>query len=437
MEVFAREYFGKLALSVELLRNNFEVIIGHNHSVRTLALDSRKGSVYYEIKGESNANMPHLTELNRKGICIVGQDEEAGINYLNFEDFMKFRPEVNNIKKFENFFMWGEDDLIHYKITSQKSKLFITGSPRSIFWGEFGSKFFKSRKFEDERISGNYLLLITNLGVKNPLGNLKDSKRYSELSGYPDSYQKYMKERGDWETHAYKSVVRIVKTILAFTSYRIVLRPHPAENMSNWEREFQGEPRVLISKLGNSIPVILGAAHVLHSGSTTGLESLLCNKSTISYNKIIGNDLFEMVSDRFSISPESVSQLVELLNSGEQYLAKHGFEDLIKRKITMRSNIEVLKIQASAISKTQSNFDLNDSSQIEDSNQNKKSISRRLIQRIRYGKNQYEVINKNKRPRISIPTISDDLKRLSTQLDFSSKVDVIELGESTFSLKVR
>jgi hypothetical protein len=206
--------------------------------------------------------------------------------------------------------------------------------------------------------------------------------------------------------------------------------------MSNWEKEFQGEHRVLISKLDNSIPVILGAEHVLHSGSTTGLESLLCNKSTISYSKIIGNDLFEMVSDRFSINPESVSQLVELLNSGEQFLAQHGFEDLIKRKITMHSNIEVLKLQASAISKTQSNFDLNDSSQIEDSNQNKKSFSRRLIQRIRYGKNQYEVINKNKRPRISIPTISEDLKRLSSQLDFTSKVDVIELGESAFSLKV-
>ena len=436
MEVFAREYLGKLALSVELLRNDFEVVIGHNHLVRSLALDSKKGSIFYEIKGESSANMPHLLALKKKGICIVGQDEEAGISYSNFTDFIKFRPEVNNIDKFDSFFLWGEDDLSFYRTKSQNSQLLATGSPRSIFWGNFGRIFYESRKFQDERIVGNYLLLITNLGVKNPLGSLKDSKRFSELSGYPDSYQKYMKERGDWENHAYKNVVRIVKTILALTSYRIVLRPHPAENMSNWEKEFQGEPRVLISKLDNSIPVILGAEHVLHSGSTTGLESLLCNKSTISYNKIIGNDLFEMVSDRFSISPESVSQLVELLNSGEQYLAKHGFEDLIKRKITMHSNIEVLKLQASAISKTQSKFDLNDSSQIEDSNQNKKSVSRRLIQRIRYGKNQYEVINKNKRPRISIPTISEDLKRLSSQLDFTSKVDVIELGESAFSLKV-
>jgi hypothetical protein len=144
-----------------------------------------------------------------------------------------------------------------------------------------------------------------------------------------------------------------------------------------------------------------------------------------------------MVSDRFSISPESVSQLIELINSDEQYLAMYGFEDLIKRKITMHSNIQVLKLQASAISKTQSRFDLKDSSQVEDSNQNKKGFSQRLIQRIRFGKNQYEEINKNKRPTISAPTISDDLNRLSTQLDFASKIDVCELGESTFSLKAR
>jgi hypothetical protein len=123
MEVFAREYLGKLALSVELMRNDFEVVIGHNHLVRSLALDSKKESIFYEIKGESSANMPHLLALKKNGICIVGQDEEAGISYSNFTDFIKFRPEVNNIDKFDSFFLWGEDDLSFYRTKSQNSHL--------------------------------------------------------------------------------------------------------------------------------------------------------------------------------------------------------------------------------------------------------------------------------------------------------------------------
>lgn len=436
MEIFAREYLGKLALSVELLRNNFDVVIGHNHFVRGLALDSRIDSVFYEIKGESGANMPHLYELKKKGICLVGQDEEAGVSYSNFEDFRKFRPEVDNIQKFDKFFFWGEDDLSFYRTTSQKSELLATGSPRSIFWGNFGMKFYESRKLVDERINGNYLLLMTSFGFKNPLGSHREGKRYSKISGYPDSFQKYMADRMTWEDDAHKTVVRVVKAILKFTSYRIVLRPHPSENSLAWEKEFYGEARVLISKADNSIPVILGAAHVLHSGSTTGLESLLCEKSTISYHKIIKADTYEMVSDRFSASPESISELVEMLNSGEQYLAKHGFSDVIKRKILMHSNVEVLKLQAAAISATRPSSALEDKKQNTGTNHNKRNLAQRFMERIQYGKNQYEEINKAKRPRIYLPTVTNDLERLSSLLEFEQKVDVVELADSTFILKV-
>ena len=53
-----------------------------------------------------------------------------------------------------------------------------------------------------------------------------------------------------------------------------------------------------------------------------------------------------------------------------------------------------------------------------------------------YGKNQYEEINKNKRPRIYLPTVTNDLERLSSLLEFEQKVDVVELADSTFILKV-
>ena len=185
LEVFTREYLGKLALSVELLRSNFEVVIGHNHTVRAIALESKKESVYYEIKGESNLNMPHLSELKKKSICLVGQDEEAGISYSNFDDFRKFRPEVENIQKFDQFFLWGEDDLSFYRTSSNKTNLIATGSPRSIFWGDFGTKFYEAKELRDKRIKGKYLLIITNFGAINPLGDKREA--HSLLACIPGS----------------------------------------------------------------------------------------------------------------------------------------------------------------------------------------------------------------------------------------------------------
>jgi surface carbohydrate biosynthesis protein len=402
-----------------------------------MALESKKGSIFYEIKGESKSNMEHLFRLKKKGICLIGQDEEAGISYSNFTDFRNFRPETDNIGKFDHFFCWGNDDLSYYKTHSQNSNLSATGSPRSIFWGNFGIKFYKNRTLKDERIIGKYILLITNLGVKNSLGNSRESKRYSRLSGYPDTYQKYMSQRKVWEDMAYKSVVQIVKAILARTTYNIVLRPHPAESISNWEREFRNEPRVLINKKDHSIPLILAASHVLHAGSTVGIESLLCNVSTISYSKLIPREIWEMVSDRFSTNPESISELVEALNSGEQHLAKLGFENVINSKITRHGDAEVLKSQASAISVTEPKLDLEFSKFDSQNSQAGKSLKFRLEQRIRFGKNQFQAIDEGKRPRIYLPTITDDLRRLSLQLDFEPKVDIIELGGSIFRLTVK
>ena len=437
LEVFTREYLGKLALSVELLRSNFEVVIGHNHTVRAMALEAKKESVFYEIKGESSQNMPHLSELKKRNVCLVGQDEEAGISYSNFEDFKKFRPEVDNIQKFDQFFSWGEDDLSFYRTKSNKTKLLATGSPRSIFWGDFGTKFYEARELQDKRIRGKYLLVITNFGVINPQANKAEARRYARLSGYPDSYDYYMNQRKNWESQAHKSVVQIVNTILASTSYRIVLRPHPAENITKWEREFSGETRVVISKVDDSIPVILGAEHVLHAGSTGGIESMLCNKSTISYSNIIKSQLFEMVSDRFSLAPESISELIEVLNSGARCLPKHGFEDIIKRKITMNGDAQVLELQTRAISEAKPNFELQAPTLNLETTEKSRKLAYRLTQRIKYGKNRYEVINKNKRPIILLSTVKSDHLRLSRQLEFESRVEILEIADSTFRLRVK
>jgi hypothetical protein len=143
-----------------------------------------------------------------------------------------------------------------------------------------------------------------------------------------------------------------------------------------------------------------------------------------------------MVSDRFSASPESISELVEMLNSGEHYLAKHGFSDVVKRKILMHSNVEVLKLQAAAISATRPSSALEGTKQNTSTNHNKRNLTQRFVERIQYGKNQYEEIDKNKRPRIYTPTVTNDLGRLSSLLEFEKKVDVRELADSTFILKV-
>jgi hypothetical protein len=114
-----------------------------------------------------------------------------------------------------------------------------------------------------------------------------------------------------------------------------------------------------------------------------------------------------------------------------------GFENVINSKITRHGDAEVLKSQASAISVTEPKLDLEFSKFDSQNSQAGKSLKFRLEQRIRFGKNQFQAIDEGKRPRIYLPTITDDLRRLSLQLDFEPKVDIIELGGSIFRLTVK
>jgi len=436
MEVFAREYAGKLALSVELLRSDFNVTIGYNHLVRTLALQSERGSIFYEIKGESNSNMEHLSKLKQKNICLVGQDDEAGISYMNFEDFQVFRPEVYNVEKFNNFFMWGEDDLKFYQENSKFMKLTKTGSPRTLFWGNFGRNFYESDNHFKQDPRGKYILLVTSMTFQNPVGRRSEAQRYARKSGYPKSYENSLKDRKVWEKNAFFRILELVDAILKSTDYNLVLRPHPAEDVVHWAKAFSGQNRVFIDVTGPSLPSVIDATHVLHAGSTVGIEALTLGKSTISYNKIITSETFKMVSDEYSISPDTIAELIQLLRSSEEYVALDGFEEMAKRKFSLYGETEVLRLQAQAISETEPESEPNYSEAKPEPERKTKNRGTRILERLRYGKDPYEKIHEKKRPRIQSTKVKDDIEKLSSLLGFHSSTRVVELGESTFKLSI-
>lgn len=434
LEVFTREYLGKLSLAIKLLQHEREVVIGYNHLVRAHALESDQDSVFYEIKGKSQKDMGHLAQLRKKGICLVGQDEEAGISYLNFSDFEVLRPEVQGVMHFESFFAWGEEDFNAYNRNQKLDSVIKTGSPRTVHWGSHGAQFYQENILRIREQFGEFVLLVSNLGSRNNIWTEKEMQKYARNSGYENSYDLAAKNRMLWEEKAFQSTLRIIDTILESTKMHIVIRPHPNENITAWKEYLQGNPRITISKSGDSIPNILASKQVIHSGSTVGLEALLCGVPTISFeNLIASNSGVPMTSNEFSLKINSMDELISYLHSGRCAAPEQDFFEVMKKKLTKYDDVTVLDNQVQIIHEI--NFNKKIRIPLENKSPLDKIMRSRIYQRLKYGKSSYLEIHRNKRPIILLEKIKKDSHKLLNQFEIEHGVKITELGESTFSIK--
>jgi surface carbohydrate biosynthesis protein len=436
MEIFHREYPGKLALALALVEMGNKVHIGYNHFIRNMALESNRGGVYFEIKGKSPKGMDYLSKIRERGVLLVGQDEEAGISYLNFNDFVLNRPEVSGVGFMDKFFAWGLDDFEYYSSHfNGQSEIKQTGSARSLFWGESGKKFYQDEIQVTQNTFGKYILIITNLASRNNLMSKRQMKKFTSNAGYGKDFYKAYSKRQTWENLAYPRIVELINRVTRDTNLKVILRPHPSEDVVQWNSEFANNKKVIISKIGNVAPLIFAADHVIHAGSTVGLEAMLSGISTISYQDIVAYEDYPMTANYYSSKASSITNLVDMLNSNESYLPLAGFANVISNKLTAANNMTLVREMASAINSSQAKS--RNYSQEKDltlTEVRKESFLHRMVDRVQYGKSAYSDIHSHKRPKLSTVQVTKDFHRLSRIIDSNLEVGISEIGESSFTI---
>ncbi len=436
LEVFSREYFGKLALTAELLNSEASVVIGYNHIVRGIALNKSDDSVFYEIKGKSNQGMEHLEILKDRGVGLVGQDEEGSFTYSNFNDFLKFRPEFDNLDIFDSFFTWGERDYLEIR-KSSTTNIKKTGSPRTIFWGDLGEQYFEEEVLKRKNLFGSHVLVLTGFTVVNSVTSRRQNIGMLKSQNYYDTYIKDFREREIWEKDAFGKTISAIEQILKHTNLNVFIRPHPVENLHTWGNIFSGNKRVNVGKNGTSTPAILAAEHVIHLGSTAGFESIVCGKPTTTLEGLLDYDIPPMTSNLYSKQVKTLNDLIE--NISKSASMKNLPQEIVDL-ITYRNDTKVLKDQAETILNIgfQKNINLGNhyEKNINFNDKNSGSIGKisNITNRVRYGKSPVQKLHEHKRPKLSHQEVSFDLKRIQKLLNYKSNFKINELAESTFHI---
>ena len=141
-----------------------------------------------------------------------------------------------------------------------------------------------------------------------------------------------------------------------------------------------------------------------------------------------------MTANRYSQSAQSLDTFVEMLVKGFTHSPREGFSDFIKKRMSFCSTNEPAKIQARIISNLRPPMTIKEEYMELNFKPNKIRRASRIKSRILYGKNQQESLNTHKRPEITLDTVLNDVKALSTIFEIENQFDIKRIAESTFKI---
>ena len=275
IEISSREMLYKIYLCNILSSNGFECYLGSKSEISFL-IEKFSYFIYLD-KGyhKDNSDLIYKKILKNKGV-IVSLDEEGAVD---FEDgsTLKVRYDKKLFNASRLVFFWGKyQTQIIKDITKINSKCIISGHPRfELLKKDFHFLYDYDMNFIQKKYR-KYILINTNMGFGN---NIRGDEFI--LKNYIDRF-KNIKEIIKNDKLKLKYFISLINE-LSKLEFDIVVRPHPEEDFSLYEDEFKLQKNVFITNKKSVVPWIIGSETTIHSDCTTGIESLMLGKKSISY----------------------------------------------------------------------------------------------------------------------------------------------------------
>ena len=329
IEIKSRELLPALYLSKIFLKNDWDVYIGQKQQIFPY-IKIFSESVFF-LKSIVPGEKTLIQKIKRAGHFIATSDPEGlspnppGILSVP----SRFSDET--IELTDIIFFWGKKYYSDFKkiFGSQLKKKIVSGSHIFDYWKFIGKKKPKKQKT---------ILITTSLSLVN------SNQDYFTLM--KDNYKEGLKKD---HVNLLKRQIKIQK--FAFLKYqellkqfdknplekKIILRPHPAENLEFWHkfRKKLKNIELIIDNKDKLENQITDASHVIHFGSTLSYQVRANNKIPIYYPKINVNDL----NKNFNRDVADISHEVKSATELHKKLIGNSFKKK-KSNLICQNNIE-------------------------------------------------------------------------------------------------
>lgn len=350
VENYTREMESRILLGIEAVSNGHQVYISDRTQILENAIKDNlePGIIFLKDVNSEDYMQENLELIKKKGFYVIATDEEAGIQFDNYEDFIKARS-IRNFANIDMYICWGLRDktLLKKIFKNNKTKFISLGSPRLDLCK---TKLLKKKKYKSlkEKISEKYILFASNISFTMGIRPMPEfiGSRVKEDKIDAEWREKYLFYK--WTNHTelcFHFVKLIRKVAEKFPNKKIIIRPHPNETISAWEHILINKYKnIKIIKDGSIADYIFNSDLLIHSGCTSGIESFLMKRKSISYlPTTLKFSVDRNFSDNLSIICKNEQDVFDVINDATERKFENN-NDLKKRVINYENSYSFRKI---------------------------------------------------------------------------------------------
>ena len=290
IELAERELDSKLLIALYLVKKGFHVIVGYQWALAENR-DCLPAGIFF-FKGMNKIHTDSMARVCQSGHTVVAMEEELldccmdPPEYYDFRDY--FHSDANH--HCHLFLASHKFEVRVVKRIMPNLNVRLTGNPRTDYLRpELVSVYDYMREEISKKISSNYILIDTNLGLINSKLSSKNLSKIQkriipEEKELVKRYKKREQAEIKWETYNMKSVFKLIELFGKHRpNQKVLIRPHPAEKLETYIRFSRKYPSVEVANNQDSArPWILASDVLIHTGCTTGTEAVAMGHPTIS-----------------------------------------------------------------------------------------------------------------------------------------------------------
>jgi surface carbohydrate biosynthesis protein len=416
IEFQSREYDSKVLLAATLAQRGYPVVVGQQWLI-------------YENLQRLPAGVVLFKTFNKFHQAAMGQARRGGHRVVILDEEMLAQTEVKAVEGLctEGIFQFPdviladgqfEHDILK-RLSGGKNRIEITGNGRVDLLKPAFRSLFQKRIDAIKAEHGDFVLVNTNFSILNSMWqSVEEVTNIQIAAGFikpndPVSMQIWKDYLTFEEANREGMHAAIRELARRRPDQRIVVRPHPGEELKRWDGVFTREQNVRIIREGAHIPWTMACRVLLHTSCTTGFEAYVAGKTALSLTpkpSWITSSLFSNHVNPTFESPSAFVDAVEAIldggapppakpqtNKPEFYVWNCGAHDATQRVadillegLPKAGFIALPALQGARDPKLKSKFD------------------------------------------VSLRQCVDDVARMRETANMAGKVDVLQLGESLF-----
>lgn len=322
VEFQSREFDSKILLALTLAQRGYAAVVGQQWMLsvnyETLpagtVLFKSFNKIHHAAMQQARAGGHFVAALEEE---LLAQSEEKGVAFSCADGIFRLVDLILANGEFEQRVMAS--------INNGSARIEISGNSRVDLLKPDFRDLFAEKIDQIKQEHGDYVLVNTNFGIHNSVWQSKESVTEIGIKAgviKPDDPQsvKDWQEYIDYEDANRKEIYAAISELSGRRpEQKIIVRPHPNENLQTWEEKFGGVKNVAIIREGSHMPWTMAAKVLLHTSCTTGFEAYVAGTPAVSlvpYNSWVTSSLLSNKVNPIFPSASSVVDAIEKILDG-------------------------------------------------------------------------------------------------------------------------